>query len=110
MFACITTFRLKLGTTDDLIRAFQDSLALASAERPGFSGSMLLINSQTGTALSLGLWNTEADRLADEHSNTCQEWFASIADLLDGPPERENYEVGVQVELTGQGIAHVRGI
>jgi heme-degrading monooxygenase HmoA len=110
MFARITTFRLRPGATDDLIRAFQDSLALAGAEQPGFGGITLLIDPQADKALSLGPWATEADRQAGERSDAYQERLANIADLLAEPPECADYEVCVQVELTEQGTAHVRGI
>jgi heme-degrading monooxygenase HmoA len=110
MFARMTTFRPKPGAIDDLIRAFQDSLAPVSAEQPGFGGITLLIDPQTGAALSLALWATEADRQTNERSNIHQEWLASIAQLLAGPPAHTDYEVCVQVELTEQGTAHVRGI
>jgi heme-degrading monooxygenase HmoA len=108
MFARITTFRLKPGAADDLIRVFQDALAPDSAEQPGFGGMTLLIDQQSSKALSLGLWATEADLFNGEGSD--QEQLANIATLLAGPPERAVYEVCVQVELTEQGTAHVRGI
>jgi heme-degrading monooxygenase HmoA len=110
MFARITTFRMKPGAMDDLIRAFQDWLALAVAEQPGFSGITLLTDPQTGTAVMIGLWAIEADLLAVERCAAEQEQLAQLDLLIAGPPVCEVYEVSVQVELTAQGPARIRGI
>ncbi|HEY3228313.1 MAG TPA: hypothetical protein VGJ87_03775, partial [Roseiflexaceae bacterium] len=59
---------------------------------------------------SIGLWETEADLLADERKDGHQEQLAQVRDLLADPPIREIYEVSVQVEVTEQGSAHIRGI
>jgi heme-degrading monooxygenase HmoA len=110
MFARITTFRLKPGALDDLIRAFQDSLALAAAEQPGFGGITLLTDVQSNRALTIGLWASEADLLASERSSADQEQLAKVNDLLVGLPIREVYEVSVQVAMTPEGTAHLRGL
>lgn len=105
MLARIATFQLKPGATDDLIRVFQDVLAPLAAEQPGFHGITLLTNAQTGSAVTIGLWAAEADLLAAEQAQ-----FAGIDILLAGPTVRRIYEVSVQVVLTEQGQAHIRGI
>jgi heme-degrading monooxygenase HmoA len=110
MFVRITTFRLKPGAMDDLIRAFQDWLALTAAGQPGFSGITLLTDAQTGKAVTIGLWATQAGLLAGERSDAEQEQFAKIDMLFAEPPAHEVYEVSVQVELTEQGQTHIRGI
>jgi len=105
MLARIATFQLKPGATEDLIRVFQDVLAPLAAEQPGFHGIILLTDAQTGRAVTIGLWATEADLLAAE-----QEQLAGIDILLAEPTARAVYEVSVQVVLTEQGQAHIRGI
>jgi heme-degrading monooxygenase HmoA len=110
MFVCITTFRLKPGAMDDLIRAFQDWLALNAAEQPGFSGVTLLTDMQTGKAVTIGLWATKADLLAGGRRDIEQEQLARLDILFTEPPAREIYEVSVQAELTPQGTARIRGI
>ena len=93
------------GAIDDLIRVFQDVLAPRAAEQPGFSGTTLLIDTQTNTAVAIGLWATEVDLLAAEHEQS-----ARIEPLLAGPPARRIYEVSVQVELTDQSTPRIHGI
>jgi len=105
MLARIVTFQLKPGATDDLIRVFQDVLAPLAAQQPGFHGVTLLTDAQIGRAITIGLWATEADLLAAE-----QEQLAGIDILLAEPTARAVYEVSLQVVLTEQGQAHIRGI
>ena len=110
MFVCITTFRLKPGAMDDLVRAFQDWLALNTAEQPGFGGITLLTDMQTNKAVTIGLWATKADLPADGRNDVEQEQFARLNMLLAEPPAHEIYELSVQAELTPQGTARIRGI
>lgn len=95
---------------DDLIRAFQDSLALAVAEQPGFGGITLLTNAQTNRAIAIGLWATEADLRASEHSDADQVLLANTNGMLRELLTCESYEVSVQVAMTPEGTAHLRGL
>jgi heme-degrading monooxygenase HmoA len=110
MLARIATFQLKGGAVDDLIRIFQDVLAPLAGGQPGFGGASLLIDRQAGKAMTIELWATEADLLAVERSAAAHEQLGRVVPLLAEPPAREVYEVGVQVDLTAQGRAHIRGI
>ena len=105
MLARIVTFQLKPGATDDLIRVFQDVLAPLAAQQPGFHGVTLLTDAHISRAITIGLWATEADLLTAE-----QEQLAGIDSLLAEPTVRAVYEVSLQVVLTEQGQAHIRGI
>jgi hypothetical protein len=58
----------------------------------------------------MGLWETEDDLLAIERCAAEQEQLAQLDLLISGPPVCEVYEVSVQVELTAQGVARLRGI
>jgi heme-degrading monooxygenase HmoA len=108
MVAHTTTFQLKPAAADELIRRFQDAVAPAVARQSGFAGMLLLIEYNIGQVISIDLWETEADLLAGERSGYYQEQLSK--DLLAGTPMREIYEVVIQVEMTEQGRAHIRGI
>jgi heme-degrading monooxygenase HmoA len=110
MFAHITTFQLKPGVIDDLIRIVQDTIAPAIAEQPGFGGMTLLTNMQAGHALAIGLWASETDLPVGEYSSMYHMCHAGIQNLIAAPLACEVYEVSVQVALTQQGTAHIRGI
>jgi hypothetical protein len=70
----------------------------------------MLIDAQSRKAVTIGLWATEANLPAVERSIAEQEQCARVDLLLAAPPMHEVYEVSVQVELTEQGQAHIRGI
>jgi heme-degrading monooxygenase HmoA len=109
MFARVTTLQLQPGKLDEFLRVFQDSIAPAAAAQPGFRGITLLTDPQIGKVLAVGFWETEGDLLAGETAYY-QKNLAGIGNLLDAPPVREVYEASVQVELTAQGTARMRGI
>jgi quinol monooxygenase YgiN len=109
MFARVTTLQLQPGKLDEFLRFFQDSIAPAAAAQPGFGSITLLTDPQLGKVVAFGLWDSEADLLASERSYY-QARLAEVGGLLAAPPLREVYEVSVQVDLTAEGAAHIRGI
>jgi heme-degrading monooxygenase HmoA len=109
MFAQITTLQLQPGKLDEFIRIFQDAIAPAAAAQQGFGGITLLTDPLIAKVIAVGLWETEAEMPPGEIGYD-EEQFASVSSLLAAPPAREVYEVSLQVELTAEGTAHVRGI
>jgi heme-degrading monooxygenase HmoA len=109
MFARVTILQLQPGKLDEFLRIFQDSIAPAAAAQPGFGGITVLTDPRIDKVLAVGLWETEDDLLAGETAYY-QERLAGIKSLLAAPPVREVYEASVQVELTAQGSARIRGI
>jgi quinol monooxygenase YgiN len=109
MVAQVTTLQLQPGKLDVFLRIFQDLIAPIGAAQPGFGGITLLTDPQLGKVVAFGLWNSEADLLASGHANY-QMQLAEVSSLLAGPPLREVYDVSVQVELSEQGTARIRGI
>ena len=51
---------------------------------------------QSGKAISINLWETEADLKAFESSPVYRELMGKLAGVLAGPPAGERYEVSVQ--------------
>jgi heme-degrading monooxygenase HmoA len=110
MFAQITTARIRLGRTDDLIRVLQDTLAPAMIKQQGFQGFTLLLDPRTDRALLLGLWATEADLIAAARGSPYEQQVATLDELLVSSPLREAYEVGLCVQMMADGVARIRGI
>jgi heme-degrading monooxygenase HmoA len=110
MFAQITTARVRLGRTDDVIRVVQDTLAPAMSEQQGFRGFTLLLDPQTDRALLLGLWATRADLITASGSAFYLEQVAALDELLEDRPLREAYEVCFHVQMMADGVARIRGI
>jgi len=110
MLAHITTAQVQPDKTDDVIRVFQDVLAVAAVEQQGFGGITLFTDAKTGRVMSVSLWLTEADLISAASSPAEQEQLVKVKEFLAGPIVREVYEVSVQVEMTEQGRARMRGI
>jgi len=108
MFARVIKLQLRPGKLDEFLRLFQDTIALATAAQPGFGG-MTLLTGASHQVVAVGLWETEAALLASEHANNAEN-LADMHGLLGGPPLHEAYMVSLQVELTSDGAAHIRGI
>jgi len=62
----------------------------------GFKGQLLLTQKDTGKAMSINLWETEADLTTFETSPIYKELLGKLGSILAGPPAGERYEVSVQ--------------
>ncbi len=97
MHARITTAQIKAGKMEDTLAIWRDSVAPIAKEQKGFTGAFVLIDRATDKAMSIALWQTEDDMEALEISGLYHEILAKFGDVLDGPPTREYYEVGLTV-------------
>ncbi len=109
MFADVMIFLVDLGAMDRAIRHFQDSVTRAAVQQVGFSGMLLLTNRNSSQVIAVLLWETEADRLAATGSPDKQ-LNVLLAAPVNRTLEHARYDVSIQVEITTQGHAHVRGI
>ena len=96
MYARVITLQLQPGKLDEVMHLTQDSI-LPLLKRQGIKGGYLVGDRNTGKAVFIGLWETEADATAVDTSGLYQQWVASLAQCLAGPPVREQYEVYLQV-------------
>jgi hypothetical protein len=73
---------------------------LHSARRQGAAGvqgPLPIDEFRTGKGIFLTLWETEEDLKASEESGYYQEQLGKLAEALAGQPEKEDYEVSIQV-------------
>ena len=96
MHARVTTTKVKVDRIDEAIQMFGDLQPLLS-QRQGLKGATLLVNRNSGKGLAITFWETEADMLAVETSGVYQEALGRFADVFSAPPEREHYEVAIQM-------------
>ena len=99
MFARVTIATAQLGKTEEVTRVMQDYF-VALKKQKGFKGGILLIDPPTGKALSVALWETEADIRASESSGYYKEWIGKLSDALALPPAKEIYQVGNLVNFS----------
>jgi len=96
MFARLTTVQMQIDKIDEAIKIFEESVVPAAKSQKGFCGAYLLTDRKTGKAIAIGLWDSEADVLANEQRGYYQEQASKVAPFFTTAPVREGYEVSVQ--------------
>ncbi len=96
MYARLTIGQVPLDRLDEGIRAYQTHTA--PLDEPGFKGSTLLVDRQTGRTIVIALWETEADVQASMSRHQAALDQGSAAGLWGTPPTTEIYEVAGQFQ------------
>jgi heme-degrading monooxygenase HmoA len=96
MYARVTIAQFLAGKTDEAIAIYRDSVVPAAKQQKGYKGTYLLTDHKVGKAISITLWETEAEMTAGESSGFYQQQVAKFKDLYGAPPVREAYEVSVE--------------
>ncbi len=96
MYARVVNVQLKQGMLDEAKRIVNESIVPVLKEQKGFKNQFLLTQQDTNKAISINLWETEADLTAFETSPLYREVLGKLAAVLAGPPAAEAYEVSVQ--------------
>jgi heme-degrading monooxygenase HmoA len=97
MHARVVTAQYQSGKLDEGIQLYRESVLPEARQQRGFKGALALVDRSTDKAISITLWQTEADAQASGTSSPyLQAQLAKIASLLAGAPGVETYEVTVQ--------------
>jgi len=97
MHARVTSTQVSPDKVDEAVRLWRDSVMPAARQQKGFKSGRLLVDRKTGKAVSVGLWETEADAQATgEASAYMREQLAKFAGLFTAPPVIEHYEVAAE--------------
>lgn len=96
MFARLTTMSIKIDRIEDGIAIYRKSVIPAAKQQKGFMGAYLLSERSTGKAISITLWKTEEDAVANEKNLYYQEQLVKFIELFQSPPLREGYTVEVK--------------
>ncbi len=97
MFARLTIIQVDIERVDEGIELYRDSIVPAAKSQKGFRGISLLVDRKSGKAISLGLWDSEEDAIANEKSRFYQEQVLKGVQYYTNPPIREGYEVVINV-------------
>ena len=62
----------------------------------GYRGAYLLSDRKAGRAISMTLWDSEEDAIADEQSALHRKQVDMYKDLMTGEPIHQRYEVSAQ--------------
>ncbi len=96
MYARVVNVQFKQGMLDEAKRIVNESVVPVLKEQKGFKSQFLLTQQDTNKAISINLWETEADLTAFETSPLYREVLGKLAAVLAAPPAGEAYEVSVQ--------------
>ena len=98
MFARLTRFEANKDKTDEVINIYKNSVVPSVKSEKGRKRSSLLIDRNSGKGISISMWETEADAIANEQSGKRQEQVDKFKDLFTAPPVPpcEGYEVSVE--------------
>ena len=95
MFARITIVQIKSDKMDESIKLYEGSVVPAARSQRGYRGAYLLVDRKTGKGISISVWDSEEDAIANEQSGYYQEQTAKFKDVFAAPPIREGYEIAV---------------
>ncbi len=94
MHARLLTVQVAPEKIDEFIQLWHHAMLPTGKEEKGWESARLLVDRQTGKAILISLWETEADALASgTGSAQGQKIHAIIGHLLTGRPVLEYYEV-----------------
>ena len=96
MFARLTIVQSKPGKEEEVSKLYQDSVVPAAKSQKGYRGVYLLNDPKTGKGISISLWDSEEDAIANENSGYYKEQVGKFAEYFTAPPVQEGYEVTVQ--------------
>lgn len=95
MYARVVSAQVQPGKMGEVIDIFRDSIKPMAKQQQGYKGGYFLADHKTGKALSIALWDTEADMTASETSGYLREQVAKVAAAFAAPPTTEHFEVSV---------------
>ncbi len=96
MFARLTIVQVKIDKLDETVKIFEEGVIPAAKSQKGYRGGYLLTDRKTGKGMSITLWDSEEDAIANEQSGYYQEQVGKFKDFFTAPPVREGYEVSLQ--------------
>jgi len=96
MYARVTLVQVLPDKIDEAIGIFRDSVVPAANQQMGHKSHYLLTDRKNAKAISISIWETEADMAAGESSGHYLQQLAKFKDIFAAPPVREAYEVSIQ--------------
>ena len=82
---------------DDALKGYEQKVVPTVKSKKGFRGLYVLTNRKTGTWLTIGLWDSEADALADEQDGHYKERVDMGREIFTAPPVVEGYDVSINM-------------
>jgi heme-degrading monooxygenase HmoA len=96
MYARAVNVQFQSGKVDEANHIVKDAIIPVLKEQRGFKGQFVFTQRDTGKAISINLWESEADLIAFESSSLYRELTGKHAGVLAGAPAEERYEVSIR--------------
>ena len=96
MYARVITVQYQPGKIEEGLQIYREALS-ETRQQPGFKGVLGLVDRRADKAMSIALWDTEAEAQASGTGSAYfQAQFAKFASVFAAAPIIETYEVVVQ--------------
>ena len=99
MHARVVSAQGRIDKFNEAIRVWKEKDITLMDSVKGYRGAYLLTDREAGKAISITLWDSKKDSIADEQSALHQTQLDMYKDLLIGEPVAQHYEVSAQDEL-----------
>ncbi|MFC1988487.1 antibiotic biosynthesis monooxygenase family protein [Chloroflexota bacterium] len=96
MFARITTAYFPTNRADEVIEILGNDILPSAKSQNGFRGFYAFSDRKTGKGITISLWDTEEDAIANEKSGYFNEQSSKLSPYFITAPIREGYEVSVR--------------
>ena len=96
MFARLGTFQFNAVMLDEAVKRYEERVIPAIRSQKGSRGVYLITDRKAGKGISITLWDSEEDAIADEQSGKFQERSSQFKYFFTSTPIREGYEVNAQ--------------
>ncbi len=95
MFARVVNVQLQPGKVDEGVRIVREAIMPVLEQQKGFKSQYFFTQQDTNKAVSINIWETEADLAAFETAPIYRELMGKLAGVLAGPPAGERYTVSI---------------
>ena len=97
IYARVVIVQYQPGKLDEGEQMYRESILPEARQQAGFKGAMALVDRSSGKAISITLWQTEANAQDSGASSSYgQAQLAKVASLFAAVPVVETYEVAIQ--------------
>jgi heme-degrading monooxygenase HmoA len=96
MFARLTIVQVKPADVDQVIKIYGENVVPAAKSQKGYKAISLLTDRKTGKGISISMWESEQDAIANDKSGYYQQQVGRFKDYFTKPPIQEGYEVSIQ--------------
>jgi quinol monooxygenase YgiN len=93
MFARVMHIQAQPSKLGEVTTLYEDLVVPNLYQQKGFLSTLVLSDASTGKAMSISIWESQADQLASDQQGHLHTQVAQVMPLLAAPPQQEDYQV-----------------